>query len=996
MKKIYSFFPRGLVVFFFAICQLVMAQERSISGKVTSETGEGLPGASVSVKGTTIGSTTTADGKFVLTIPADAKVLFASYIGYQILEIPIGNQTVFDIKLQPDISSLSEVIVVGYGTQKTKEVTGSITSVTADDFNRGVVRSPDQLLAGKVAGLTITRQGGDPNRKPSILLRGPSTLSGSTEPFYVIDNVPGASIDLIAPEDIISMDVAKDAASTAIYGTRAANGVIFVTTKRGKAGQSTLSYSTYVGMEQVSKQLDVATGAELREYLKSKNQTLAPSDNDGSDTDWQKEISRIAWSQNHNLSFGGGNEKTSFQASLTYFNQPGVVKTSDFSRLLGRLSVDFTGLHDRLNLNMSIANNFEKSSLIPYQVFYQAARFMPTVGVYAADGTFRIGTRQQSDNPVALLEQNKADNKRSTFLGSTQARLKLIEGLTYNLNLSYQTANNLSGYFMTTDSEIAANLDGSFKKGFAKRISSTNSTQILETYFDYTKTFDKHSVKGLLGYSYQSESLNDGVAASSNNFLSNDLGYNGLFLGNPPNGYIYTADYPELREAKLISFYSRLNYTFDDRYSLQLSVRRDGSSRFGANNKWKYFPTVSATWNIESESFMQNQRLFDQLKIRAGYGVAGSQNLAPYQSLNRFSSSGFGYYLDQWIYSFYYKQIANPDLRWETTSSLNIGTDFAILNNRITGTVDWYSKQTTDMLDSYTIPVPPYPVNNYFANAGQMSNKGIEVAISVDVLRASAVKWKTSFNMAHNKNEVKSLSNDELKKEFEQVGVPGGQAIASQFVEIIKPGYPLGTFYLYEYAGKNEKNQALFHAVRNNRDTLLTRGSLKAPDDYRFLGNAFPKYTFGWVNEFSYKSFSFSFFLRGVYGNKIYNGIATNLSNLSEANGYNVLKSAIEDGNTDTPTVSDFFLEDGSFIRLDNATFSYQLPKFLGISRASVYLTGQNLFTITRFSGVDPEVNLTGKAPGIYGISGGNDNPNNSQATYFRTRSVILGLNVSF
>jgi len=979
-------------IVFLSLAQLSFAQGKVITGMVTDgSNNDFLPGVTVQIKGTASGTVTGPDGTYKLTVPATSTSLVFSFIGYDSQEIVIGAQTVINVVLKSG-KALEEVVVVGYGTQKKKDLTGAISSVSAKDFNKGVMQTPEQLLQGKVAGLTVTRQGGDPNRRSNVQLRGPSTLAGNTEPFYVIDGVPGASIDLVAPDDIVSIDVMKDAASTAIYGTRAANGVIMVTTKGGKSGQSTLSYSGYVAVESIAKRVKVATGDELRAYLNSEGKKLDVADDDGANTDWQKEITRLGVSHNHNISFGGGNEHTKYQASVNYFKNNGIVKNSSIERILGRLRADHSAFNDKLRLSFSVSNSVINNHYIDYAIFYQAVRFLPTVNVYKPDGTYKENlSRYDYYNPLALINQIVDERKQNILLANGRASLDLLPGLTYDVSLSYQKDNTTSGIFQERNSAF-----GMGNNGYARRTAYANTTKILETYFNYSKTFgDVHDLKLLAGYSYQQDDIDDGFQAQSMNFLTDDLGYYGILNGNPSGAYNYLNGSKPFKDGKLISFYGRFNYAYKNKYLLQGTLRRDGSSRFGANNKWANFPAISGAWRISEEGFMKGQQLFDDLKLRVGYGVSGYQAVDPYQSLARYGVKGAAFVNGTWINTYAYTQNPNKDLQWEKTSVFNIGIDFSIIKGRINGTVEWYDKKTTDMLDKYNVPVPPYPVPELFANVGAMNNKGVEVTLGVEVIKDRPFTWTANLNFAANKNKITSLSNEQLKKEFEYVGNPGGQGLSDIPVAIIKPGLPLGTFFTYEYAGKDKDGIAVY----NNANGLQVKAKDLRREDFKVVGYALPDFTYGWNNNFQYKQLDMNLFFRGVYGNKIFNALATNLDRLSEATVVNVSKKAIEEGITknDPPIYSSYYVENGSFLRLANATIGYTFNhKIKAIKSARIYFTAQNLFTITKFTGVDPEVDLGGKSPGIAGLGQGDTPDKRNSAIYPSTRSFSLGVNVNF
>ncbi len=1006
MRNFYNLLQKGFfVVWLVTVCQVAVAQQRDITGVVMSTEGEILPGATVSVKGTTIGATTSADGKFLLKIPADAQTLVASYIGYQLLEMPVGAKTYFEFKLEADISSLNEVVVIGYGEVKKSDLTGAVTTVSPKDFNSGVVLSPAQLLQGRVAGLTISKAGGDPTQGSSIQLRGPSTLGTQTSPLFVIDGVPGASLDLIAPEDIVSMDVARDAASTAIYGTRAANGVIFVKTRRGKAGQTTINYHVYGGLEKVAKDYDMASTDEVRAYLTSKGKSFTVADDDNANTNWQKVITQDSYSQNHNLSFGGGNENSHYQASFSYFDRPGVVKTSGYNRTMGRLALDHNMFNNKVRLGATISNSVSNGTPVNYKAFEQALRYLPVTNVYEADGKYSENTaRPFYFNPLAILEQNTETYKTSVLLGTAQLGVTLLPGLTFDAIGTVQRDITERALYQSVNSTYARVNNSNFNSGFGAQNYTTFQNKILELFLGYSKTFGIHDLRLTAGYSFQQDNYK-GLQAVTNGYISDDLGVEGYLAANPSTSFTayltgnagddYRNFYPKSNsQNRLVSYYGRAIYTLSDKYILQAVLRRDGSSRFGENNKWGFFPAVSAAWKLSSENFMQDLSLLSDLKLRVGWGVSGNQGLNPYQSLVRYGrTTGAVFVNGAWTSSYSQVQNANPDLKWETTTTLNAGIDFSLWQNRVTGSIDIYNKNTKDMLFLYNVPSPPYPVNTIFANAGEMVNKGIEVAMTGNVINKEKFKWSVSLNLAHNKNEVKSLSNNLFSK-TEDLGLgyggsdPGLQGASFQTTQVLRPGLAVGTFYMYEYAGIDANGNRLYY---NKNGEAVSKVDNKQ-DDYRILGSALPKFTYGLTQNFNYGSFGLTLFFRGVSGNKIFNAMAANLDRLADASSINVSKAALAGGYTGTPFYSSYYLENGSYLRLDNVTLSYKIPQFVNaLKNATVYFATQNVFTITKFSGVDPELDYSGRFPGIVGVGKNGINP-----TYYRTRSFTLGLNVTF
>ncbi|HLP37609.1 SusC/RagA family TonB-linked outer membrane protein [Lacibacter sp.] len=970
------------------------SQQKTLSGKIITGNGKPVNGASVTVKGTSLGTVSDASGNFSISLSATAKSLLVSAIGFADQEIDIAGLTTITVTLSEASKNLNEVVVIGYGTQKRKDITGSITTIGKSEFNKGVVTGVTSLIQGKVPGLVVSRQGGDPNAAASVLLRGPSTLTGSTAPFYVIDGVPGADISTVNPEDIMSIDVMKDATSTAIYGTRAANGVIMVTTRRAKSGQQILSYSAFVSTDNIIKKIPVATADELRAYLKTRNLNLAASDEDNVSTDWQDVISRNGVSQNHSLSFGGGNQQSRFLFSMGLLDQKGVIKKSGATRYTGRLTLDHSMFNNKLRFSGNLAASFRKSSTINYDALQQATQYLPTAKVYNTDGTFKENySRQGYKNPLALIEQNDFENKYTALTNNGVISWDIFKGLTFTASGTYEKR-----FFSDYNYSDRLSYDNRGSSGYARRSSTEGSSKILETYLNYEKNFDKHSLKLLAGYSWQGDRFNDGISIQTTGFLTDDQGYYGIANSNPlQTGFSYFANgFPRLSESNLISFYGRVNYTFNSKYILQAILRRDGSSRFGANEKWAMFPAVSAAWRISGEEFMKKVSFISDLKLRAGYGVSGNANVNPYQSFVRYNTNLIAYVNGIWQSAYGLAQIENPDLKWEKTATSNIGLDFGLIDNKITGTVEYYIKTTTDMIFNYLLPSPPFPVGNVSGNGGKMQNKGVEVLVNYQVIDKNNVSWNTGLNFAANKNEILTLqsSNKNLQALpllYRDVGSLGGRGLTGFFAQRQVPGYSLGTFYLFRYAGQDAQGNYLYYDS-SGKNTV--RQSALKPQDQAIINNAtaLPKFTLGWINTVSYKQFSLNFLLRGSFGNKIYNGMEMDRDRAVEATVYNPSSSAIKNGNRDAITYSTLYLESGDYVRLDNATLYYKLPDSKVYKNAQVYITANNLFTITKFTGVDPEVKLDGQEPGLVGLGGFSS----VRPVYFQIRSFTIGVNFNF
>jgi iron complex outermembrane receptor protein len=962
---------------------------RTIKGVVTDENNLPLAGVNITVKGSSRTVTSDAEGKYSISADGTSFILQASYVGFITKEIHAGKESDINITLVSAAKQLNDVVVIGYGTAAKKDVTGSITTVKSEDFNPGVLTTPAELLQGKVPGLNVTKSG-DPNAAPAVVLRGPSTIrstGGAMEPFYVIDGVPGASIDLLAPADIESMDVLKDASATAIYGTRAANGVIMVTTRRAKPGQTRLTYNGYGAREQVSKQISMLTGDQLRAYLKANGDSLhAGVDDDGSNTNWQNLAEQVGYSQSHTLSFGGATNNTDFGGSGTYLRNNGILRNTWLERttLKGYLSQRF--FDNRLRLGITLTNSHTKnhdivqSAVLPGILFY-----LPTVSPYNPDGSYKENlTRTGSGpyNPLSLINNAFSLTDDNKTLINTIAQVDIIKGLKYTVSFSNQRDQNLYNFYANSKSVLYLNFNGK-----AIRNSYLNTSTVLESYFNYDRVFGGHSIRLLGGYTWQQDRNNDGFGVQTQNFSNDNLTYNNLFLSNPSGLAQVPFDNNPISTLRLISYYGRVQYAYEDKYLFMASLRNDGSSAFGVNNRWGYFPAVSAGWNIAGEDFMKNIEIVDLLKLRAGYGVSGN-------------TTGFNAFSALLVYGtpsaakFVYNgnvtnaidpvRNDNPDLKWESTATTNIGIDFGILKNRISGSVDYYVKKTSDLIyDQYPVSATQYIVPIYTANVGSIKNSGVEAVVNATPLKTREFTWRTSVNVAHNKNVIENLSNSKFVINFIQTAQLGGKGQSGNYSQIIQPGQALGTFNLWHYLGKNQNGVSTYQRA----DGSVT-ATQPLTTDARLSGNAQPKLVYGWTNNFYYKGFDLNVLIRGVLGNKILNATLAGLNDPVDAHFQNIPTFTLHESHNDINAylISDRFLESGSYLRLDNATLGYTFkPRTQNVKSIRFYATGTNLFIITDYRGTDPEINIGGLTPGI-------DNQN----FYPKTRSFILGVSANF
>lgn len=968
------------------------AQEAPVKGIVLDVSGQGLPGVTIKAENEktrkSLVTTSTGTGLFSFAniSPGGPYRFIFSSIGFKTdtlsgYTVTTGQQIALSIKLKEQSNDLQEV-TIGYGKSKRNEITGAVTSVKPEEFNRGVLSSPGQLLQGKVAGLNITRSG-NPTDKPAVILRGPSSFrEGAQEPFYVIDGVPGASIDLVAPDDIISMEVLKDASSTAIYGSRAANGVIMINTKNSGKGLGKLSYSAYAASESISNSIDMASGDELRTYLKDNGKTLDQISDDGSNTDWLKEVTKTGFSQNHNLNFNGGGENSSYGASLNYLDNQGIIKTSGIERFIARANMEQRLLNNRLKLNLNLTNSNTVNDRIASQVYNNMFTYLPTVGVRRADGSFSEDPSRTTGtggyyNPVALLENNKFQGKTNLYLINGGLKANIIEGLDFNAMVSMQNEQINENLYNKRASMLKQGFNG-----YAERSSVKNTQKVFEGYFNYDKVFADHGLKLLAGYSWQENRNGDGFQTSGQNFVSDDLLWNNLGLGNGNGSTVVNYGNTYISTLRLISFYGRAIYDYKGKYLLQATIRRDGSSAFGINNRWGMFPSVSAGWNIDREAFMEQVTFIDQLKLRAGYGVSGnSVGFDAYTARLVYGAQNGSYFYSngKWLTAIGPIQNDNPNLKWERTATLNIGLDFGLFNNKLSGSIEVYNKKTTDLIAPYSVSTTQYPFNVLTANVGAMTNKGIEFTLNSTPVKTKDFSWNTAINLSHNKNEITSISNDLFQaNEFYTANVGGRGQSGALGYQVIKEGLPLGSFYTLRYAGKDANGKSMFYDKDGNAATGNT-----GFEHFTVTGSAQPKLLYGWNNTFRYKQFDFNFFIRGVYGNKILNATLADMNAPIYASQTNIAKVTLTEPISDDKAqfVSDRYLESGSYLRLDNATLGYTF-KIKGSKTLRVYASGNNLFIITKYKGVDPEINMAGQTPGI-----------DYRNFYPKTRAAIFGLN---
>ena len=964
----------------------------TVTGNAQSTSGEPLIGVNVVEKGTTNGTVTDLDGNYTLRV-AKGKTLVFSYIGFLSQEVVVNGAKV-NVTLKEDTETLDEVVVIGYGSMARKDVTSSITTVKADQLNVGVFSDAASMLQGKVAGLTITTTG-DPNGSPSITLRGSSSLrtGQAMQPYYVIDGIPGVDISIVAPDDIESIDVLRDATATAIYGSKAANGVIIINTKKGKHGaeRTNVSYSGYVAFDNILNTLDMASADDLRAYAEATGATLA---NDmGANTNWQDEVLRTAISTNHNLSINGGAGKTTYMASINYQDREGVITGSSMDRLNVRSLVTTKVLKDRLELSAGVNARYGKAIGVPMNnegasVLDAMNYFSPMLPVRNEDGSWTAGSGSKNYNPLSLIYENTSETmyKNTQLLG--KASLEIIEGLKWNVNYSF--TNNQSTY-SAYDSHNTQMEGISAYNGRATRNTYFGHEHIFETFGNYDTTInDIHKLSVMAGYSWEEKMSNDGFGLTVHDFYDDVLKWNQLTYASTIDG-IPAVQSGTKETIRNISFYGRASYSFNSKYMIQATVRRDGSSVFGKNNQWGTFPSVSVAWNITEENFMKNQNLFDNLKFRLGYGVSGNAlGFGAYTAIATYGASGFFDYNGKQWRTLAATKNANPDLKWETTGMFNVGLDYGLLNGRLSGTIEFYNKKTKDLIWNYPVSTNLYPFGDIAANVGEITNQGIEISINAVPVQTKNFTWNTTVTLSHNKNTVNRLSNDKFEVGVFTQGDPMVAGVSSEgYTQRIIEGEPLGTFFTYEFAGFNDAGKATYY-VRDENTGERTGETTEQPGykDRTITGCAQPKLNFGWNNTFNYKNWNATVFFTGVFGNDIYNGTRANyMSPEMLAGGKNVLKEFLDNPTTSASLPSDRFIENGSYLRLSTLSLGYTFKNFNGwLQNLQLYVTCNNLFTITGYKGLDPEVNMGGIDPGI----------DYRWSVYPHTRTTMVGVKINF
>mgnify|MGYP000847461035 CR=1 FL=1 len=980
----------SVLLIFSLTLSLAIAQQRTITGTVTSESEGPLVGVNVVVQGTTIGGTTDISGNYSISVPGPEAVLVFSYIGYTPMNVTVGSQSRIDVVLEPTMSALGEIVVTGYSTQKKKEITSSISRVSSEEFNKGSISSPEQLIIGKVAGLSISRPGGNPNEGYNIRLRGLSTVGANTQPLVVIDGVIGGSLDNVDPNDIESMNVLKDGSAASIYGTRGSSGVIIVTTKRGKRGSAQVEYNVYGTADMVAKTVPVMNSAEWRKL----SQETGLGTDFGFNTNWFDEITRTAYNQVHNISLSGGSDKSTYRASVNYHNEQGIMITSGYEQINGRLNFSQKALNDKLTIDLNVGATKRESKYGFNEAFRYATVYNPTAPVRSDADQYKAydGYFQQVlfdyYNPVQILELNKNDGQDKLVNIAMKGTYEIVKGLSADAFYSVQTSDGLRGMYYDKNSYFV----GMNRNGLASRSENTSVNQLFESTLRWTGDVASGvNVNAVGGYSYQ-DFYYEGFYAEGGDFLTDAFTYNNLAAAlDFKNGKGTITSYKNSN--KLIAFFSQVNLNIKDVWFLTASARYEGSSRFGEDNKWGLFPAIGG--GVDLAPFLGVSGI-DVLKLRGSYGVTGNMPGSSYLSLLRLGPSGNFYYNGEFVPGYAPVSNANTDLKWEKKGEIDIGLDFAFFNSKLSGSVDFYTRTTTDLLFQYEVPVPPNLYNQAWMNLGEIKSSGIEMSLTWNAVTKPDFTYTISFTPSYNiENTLVSLSGSyngaELnygKRDLGEMGSPGQTAVPLVRVEENKP---IGQLWALVYKEVDEDGNLIFEDMDES-------GGID-PLDRRVVGNGLPDFLFGFGNSFTFKNWDLNFFLRGVLGHDLLNSYRGFYEVPNMIGSYNLPKTANDMRNpqsgellnNSSGVLSSYHVEDASFVTLDNASLGYNfdMSGSSAFSRIRLYVSGNNLFYLTGYKGVDPNPRYEdGGNPLIPGIDRRN--------TWFRTRSVSVGANIVF
>jgi TonB-linked SusC/RagA family outer membrane protein len=980
-----------------------MLQSLVVSGTVKDETGAALPGVNVLESGTTNGTVTDADGKYRLTVGSRESVLIFSFVGTLSQQMVVGEQSEINVQLVSDSKTLAEVVVVGYGTQKKSDVTGAITSLKSEGFNQGVVTNPGQLLQGKIAGVNITTASGEPGSAQNVIIRGIGSLRSGTQPLYVVDGflldntsqgVDTNPLNFLNPNDIESIDVLKDASATSVYGSRASNGVVVITTKKGKSGKTEMNVSASAAWSSMSNKIPVFSADAFRKQVPAAGGTL----NDfGGNTDWQKELSQTGLSKQLDFSIGGAaSDKFTYYASAGIQDQEGILKKSGLKRYSGKLNMNQKAINGRLNIGYNLtASHTENLRPNIGSTISDMLSLNPTIPAYTNGAPTLLTTNALNPLKRYDIYSDMAINNR--ILASISPSIEILDGLVYKLNLGvdYSTTTRDQQYKPFPSVVNESNISN----GSLSTLISSNTNKLVENTLTYNWHKDVHHATLLAGHSYQSF-LEENRTFSYNGFANNNI--EPKYQDQTSTTAYPTSVNSSAVKNELQSFFGRLNYSYNDRYLFTATLRADGSSKFGSNNKYGYFPSVALGWNISKENFMSSFSFFNNLKLRASWGQTGNQEIpakitkASYsedrlvtgtQSLSTYPLDPNATSIGSYPYGIVYTRLANPNLQWEVSTQINTGIDFSILNSRLNGSLDYFNKESSNILLEVTPSDPVQPTSTYWTNIRGMKiqNNGIELTLNYSGNAGKAFTYSIGGNVTYIQNKVKDSPYSVLT-----TGAAQGSGQTGATINGYINNEPIGAFYMFQFAGIGSNGLNVFKDVVPDGATL--------DNDRSVVGSAIPKFIYGFNVNLNYKNFSLGLNFNGVSGNKIYNHTAMSLFTKAQlTKNNNTTDFAVRYPNesvTNANTVSTRYLENGSFLRMNNATLSYNLSsEKVGLKNvfqnARISLTGQNLFVITDYTGFDPEINTGSTLGGIqtFGID---------YFTYPKARTFLISLNVTF
>ena len=992
------------ILLFLGLQQMAFAQSGAVvTGTLINEAGDFLPGATVEAveSGTNEVFIAVTNEKGVFTF-SNLKVgsvydFKASYVGYEAAVVKnftvkqsTGNTVL--IKLRPADKELDQVVIIGYGTQKREMVTGSVATIRAEDFNKGVVADPVTLITGKVAGLSVTRpSGSDPNASADFSLRGAVSVEASTGPLIVIDGVIGGDLRTIAPADIASIDILRDGSAAAIYGSRATGGVIIVTTKKGIAGETKISYNGYASTETIAGRYKMLDADQYRKFAGDNGLNIV---DEGKNTDWFNELTRTPFNHGHNLSLSGGAGKTTYNASLNYQQYQGIDLVADRRFINATVKLNTKALNDKLDFSILLANSYDDKYFADYSAFGQSLNMNPTFPVYNDDGSFYENTTAGSGtqwNPVANTLYNTNNSKEKRLIGNAKLTYSITPDLKAAVSYALTKNDFLNGSY--TDNRLLW-MKTSGLNGAASRSQSNNTSNIVETTIEYNKKLNDHQFNFVGGYSYQNE-FNEGFNASNYNFISNSYQYYALGAGQGlyTQGFI-NKDYLKMgsfgNERTLIAYFGRLLYNYQEKYLLNVSFRREGASVLGKNNKWAGFPGISAGWILSKEEFLANSNFVNNLKLRVGYGETGNQyGISPYQSLIRIGpfieqwgqSMPYAFINGQWVLTYGPTINPNANLKWETKKEFDAGIDFVLFaNGWLSGSIDYYNRRIQNLIGNYSAQVPAgiYPLT--FANAGSLSNEGVELSLNARVINRKNFTWNAGFVGAYNENKITSFSSDIFQGSANPVTQINGWGTE---VQLMAPGQPVSTFYGKVFAGFTDDGEWLFL----NKEGKPVQSYEIGDGDYTYLGNSIPKVNLGLTNSFVYRNFDLSLLIRSALGFKVLNAKRIFHENRNLFGTTNLFAASLHETVGGEPTFSSYYLEKGDYVKLDNVSLGYSFPLKGKIRKIRVSAVATNLLLITGFSGIDPELGVSPfNAPGV----------EMNSYYYPRTRSLTFGIQADF